>query len=123
MSVRILEHDGRPAFAVLPIEEYEALLAALEDSRDAARLEDFHRRLAAGEEETLPAGVLDRLLAGENPVRVLRGHRGLTLQQVAESCGVSNAHVSQVERGRRSMSARLLKRMSQALGVDADLLL
>jgi DNA-binding XRE family transcriptional regulator len=90
---------------------------------DAQVIEKFHRRLVAGEEETLPAGVVDRLLAGENPVRVLRAHRSMTLQQVADLCGVTNSHVSQVEKGKRSMSADLLKRMAAALRVDVELLL
>ncbi len=32
MSVQILEHEGRPVFVLMPIEEYERLLAALEDA-------------------------------------------------------------------------------------------
>jgi len=123
MSVQILSRDGRPAFAVLPIEEYRRLVDLAEDVRDAAVLADFARELAFGREETFPAEVADRLLAGENPVRVLRGHRGLTLQQVADACGVTNSHISQIERGRRSMSAALLKKMAAVFGVDADVLL
>lgn len=95
----------------------------MEDARDAAAIEAFHKRLVAGEEETLPAVVVDRILAGENPVRVLRAYRGLTLQQLADACQVSNAHVSQIERGKRSMSSAVLKKMAQALRVDVELLL
>ncbi len=123
MSVQILEHDGRPAFAIMPVEEYNNLLSALEDAHDGAAIEAFYRRLVAGDEETFPADVADRLLAGENPVRVWRAYRGITLQQVADACGVTNSHVSQVEKGKRSMSTDLLKRMAAALDVDAELLL
>ncbi len=123
MSVHILERDGRPAFAVLPIEEYERLVAALDDARDAAVIEAFHKSLISGEAETFPDEVVNRLLDGENPVKALRAHRGLTLQQLAEACGVTNSHISQIERGKRSMSAGLLKRIASALGVDVDLLL
>lgn len=123
MSVQILEHEGKPAFALMPIEEYERLVTALEDAHDAATIEDFYRRLVSGEEETFPAEVADRLLAGEHPVRVLRSHRGMTLQQVADACGVTNAHISQIEKGKRSMSTELLKKMAEALRVDVELLL
>lgn len=123
MSVQILEHEGKPAFALMPIEEYERLVTALEDAHDAATIEDFYRRLVSGEEETFPAEVADRLLAGEHPVRVLRSHRGMTLQQVADACGVTNSHISQVEMGKRSMSTELLKKVAEALRVDAELLL
>ena len=123
MSVQILEHNGHPAFAIMPVEEYNRLLMALEDAHDTAAIKSFYSRLVAGEEETFPADVVDRLLAGENPVKVLRAHRGMTLQQVADACGVTNSHVSQVEKGKRSMSTDLLKRMAAALGVDAEMLL
>jgi len=123
MSVQILEHEGKPAFALMPIEEYERLVTALEDAHDAATIEEFYRRLVSGEEETFSAEVADRLLAGEHPVRVLRSHRGMTLQQVADACGVTNSHISQVEKGKRSMSTELLKKMAEALRVDAELLL
>jgi hypothetical protein len=123
MSVQILERGGQPAFAVMPIEEYQNLLSALEDARDAVVIEEFYRRLVGGEEETYPAQVADALLDGENPVRVLRAWRGLTLQQVADACGVTNAHVSQVEQGKRAMSAGVLKKMAEALRVDVGLLL
>lgn len=123
MNVQILEHEGRPAFALMPIKEYERLLAALEDAHDAATIAEFHRRLVSGEEETFPADITDRLLAGEHPVRVLRSHRGMTLQQVADACGVTNSHISQIEKGKRSMSTDVLKRMAEALRVDAELLL
>lgn len=123
MSVQILEHEGKPAFALMPIEEYERLVTALEDAHDSATIEEFYRRLVSGEEETFPAEVADRLLAGEHPVRVLRSHRGMTLQQVADACGVTNSHISQIEKGKRSMSTELLKKMAEALRVDAELLL
>jgi hypothetical protein len=37
---QILEHDGKPAFAVLPIEEYEAMLQRLEDLEDVAAMRE-----------------------------------------------------------------------------------
>lgn len=123
MSVRFLEHEGRPVFALLPIEEYRRLVTALKDAHDAATIEAFYRRLVCGEEETFPAQIADRLLAGEHPVRVLRAHRGLTLQQVADACGVTNAHISQIEKGKRAMSTALLKKMAAVLAVDVELLL
>jgi DNA-binding XRE family transcriptional regulator len=123
MSVKILERNGRPAFAVLPIEEYDQLLEALEDARDAARIEDFHRRLVAGEEEVLPVSVVDQILDGENPVAVLRKYRGATLQALADACGVTNSHISQIEKGKRSMSTEVLKKMAEALRVDVELIL
>ncbi len=123
MSVQILERDGRPAFVVMPFEEYQELLQALEDAHDAALIEEFHRRLVSGEEETFPIELVDRILSGENPIRVFRAYRALTLKQLADACGVTTSHISQVERNKRSMSTEVLKKMAKALGVEADVLL
>src|SRR5512144_2975427 len=112
MNVHILEHEGKPAFAVLPFEDYQQLIDALEDASDTETLTAFHAALGDGQEETFPAAVVDRLLAGEHPVRVLREHRGLTLQQVADAGGVTNSAISQVEQGKRDPSVSLLKKLA-----------
>ena len=41
----------------IPREEYERLLAVAEDARDTAAVARFRARLAAGEEELMPAAV------------------------------------------------------------------
>ncbi len=78
MTVKILEADGKPAFAVIPIDEYRELLDLVDDIRDAAALARAARQYGAGGDETIPASVVDRLLAGEDPIRVWREHRGLS---------------------------------------------
>ncbi|MFN3674186.1 MAG: transcriptional regulator, partial [Bosea sp. (in: a-proteobacteria)] len=61
---------------VLPEAEYAALLAIAEDAEDGEIIREFKRKLAAGEEELVPSAVVDRILNGENLVRVWREHRG-----------------------------------------------
>jgi len=46
----------------------------LEDNQDAASAEAFHRSA----EETFPIALGDEILAGANPVRIYRKHRGFT---------------------------------------------
>ncbi len=120
MSVQILETDGKPAFAVLPIDEYRRLLQLAEDAKDAEALRRAAKRYASGEEETIPAQVVDRLLAGESPVRVWREHRGLTAALLAEMIGVTPAHISKLETGKGEPSLGLLKKLATALDVDID---
>lgn len=120
MSVQILETDGKPAFAVLPIDEYRRLMELAEDAQDAGALHRAAQRYAAGEEETIPADVVDRLLAGESPVRVWREYRGLTAAMLAEIIGVTPAHVSKLETGKGEPSIGLLRKLAAALDVDID---
>lgn len=122
MNAHFLMREGKPAFAVLPIEDYEKLMELLEDALDSAAIEEFATRLSSGEAETIPADVADMLLDGGNPVRILRAWRELTLKQLAASCGVTDPHISQIEQGKRSISTQLLKKMATALNVDIELL-
>jgi hypothetical protein len=58
--------------AVLPEAEYLALLEAADDATDREAVRGFRAALAAGEEELLPAALVDRILDGESPLRVDR---------------------------------------------------
>ncbi len=120
MSVQILEKNGKPAFAVLPYDEYKALLEVAEDADDVAVLARFAERYAKGEEETVPAEVVDRLLAGESPLRVWREHRGMSAAQVAEAVGVTPAHVSKLESGKGDPSVAVLTKLAKVLGTSLE---
>lgn len=120
MSVQTIEKNGKPEYVVLPWEEYQAMLAVIEDRADVATLASFAERLARGEEETVTAVVVDRLLAGEQPVRVWREHRGLTQAQLAEAAGVTQSMVAMIERGDRRGTVDTLIVIARALNIDLD---
>jgi len=114
MSAQIIELNGVPAFAVVPVAEWNALLARLEEVQDIADAK------AARDSESFPAEFGDRLLSGESPLRVWRDYRGLTLQALAEACGVTRQMLSMIEHGKAKPSAGLLSRLAESLGCDMD---
>ncbi len=122
MSAKILESDGKPMFAVIPYDEYRALADLAEDAGDVAALARYAKRYAQGREESFPAEVVDRLLAGESPLRVWREHRGMTAAALAQSVGVTAAHVSRIESGKCEPSVGVLRRFAKVLNVGLDLL-
>ena len=95
----------------------EELLA---DIRDSGDIHAFQADLAAGSEELIPAAVVDRLLAGEAPVRVWRGHRGMTQQALAAAAGLSKSYLSQIESGKKTGTLETLRRLARVLGVEVD---
>jgi DNA-binding XRE family transcriptional regulator len=119
MKAQLLKKDGKPEFAVLPIAEYRNLLQRLEELEDVRDFRDYRRSPA----ESFPAEVVNRLLDGDNPVKVWREYRGLTQSNVAEKTGVTVAHISQIESGKRECSVKLLKALAVALNVDVEMLL
>ena len=120
MNVQTIEKNGKPEYVVLPWEEYQAMLAALEDRADAALIAGFAERLARGVEEAIPAAVVERLLAGEQAVRVWREHRGLTQVQLAEAAGVTQSMVAMIERGDRRGTVDTLTIIARVLKVDLE---
>lgn len=122
-TVQILEHNGKPAFVVMPFAEYERLLEPFEDAKDAVRIEQLLNAVASGAEEVFPAELVHALVSGGNPVRLLREYRGMSTGDLAAGCGVTKAHIYQLETGKRSMSVDVLRKLAYVLHVEADILL
>lgn len=120
MTAQTIVTPSGERLVLLPEAEYEALLAAAEEAADGAAVEAFRRKLAAGEEELLPAAMVDRVLAGESLVRVWRDHRGLTSKALAEKAGIAQAYLSQIEAGKREGTTDTLRKLATALGVSID---
>ena len=120
MKVQTIVKNGKPEYVVLPWDEYQAMLEALEDRADAAALTGFGERLTRGEEETLPAAMVDRLLTRESPLRVWREHRGLTQSQLGEAAGVAQSMVAMIERGDRRGTVDTLAAIARVLKVELD---
>ena len=70
----------------------------------------------------MPVEVVDRLIAGEPPLRVWREFRGMTAAQVAAAVQITPAHISKIESGKGEPSVALLKKLARVLRVDMEAL-
>ena len=116
MSVQFIEKNGVPEFAVLPFDEYQALLALAEDKSDIADVIMFRKN----QEETFPEEVLDALLNGQNPIKVYRSYREMTQSDLAQAIGKSLPYVAKLESGERKGSVDVLSAIAEALNVDLE---
>lgn len=107
-------------FAVVPIDDYNRLLALALRAGDVRAVADFRRARRAGAADAVPAELVDGLLAGESPVRIWREHRGLNVQALALAAEVSAPYVSRIESNKRQPTVAALKRIASALAVDLD---
>lgn len=105
---------------VLPEADYAALMERLEDAEDIASANVVLDRIARGEEELVPAAVVERLIEGDNPITVWREHRGMTISALAEKAGLSQSYLSQIESGKREGRVSVLQRLARALSVDLE---
>ena len=118
MSRQIITQGGKPAFVVIPIEEWRRIEATLEDRTDAAAVRAFLK----GPTETFPDAVVAAILDGSHPLKALREHRGLTQAGLAKACATSAVYISQIERGERRAGRKLSAKLGKALQVEAGLL-
>jgi len=117
--VREVIVDGE-RFALVPWAEFEAMTAAQaafdEDAADRAALDAVRADPA---EEWLPDALVDRLLAGDHPVRVWREHRGTGVAALAAAAGIDPSYLYRIELGARK-GDRVLPALARALGVRLD---
>ncbi|PCD04246.1 transcriptional regulator [Sphingomonas spermidinifaciens] len=118
MSVQFVEIGGQ-RIAMLPAADYERLLDAVEDRADTAAAEAAEVRRAAGE-EYVPLEVVDRLVGGDNPLRVWREYRGLSVMALAERLGCQRQFIYKLERGERTGDVDLWIKLADCLGVAVE---
>ena len=120
MKPQVIETPSGEKMAVLPLADYERLVAAAEDAADLRAYDEATAALASGAEELLPAAFANRIIEGESPVRVWREYRGLSLRALAQEAGISPGYLSEIEGGRKSGSIDALKALAGALGLAMD---
>lgn len=100
-NVQFIEQNGKPAFAVIPYEEYLSLLPP--------------------ENVTIPHEVVGLIVRdGMNLVKAWRTYLGLTQAQVAGKAGISQAALSQMEKGKKNLRARTLEKLATAMGLKSE---
>lgn len=118
--VQKIETPGGEALAILPWDEYQALLAATEDRADLRAYDAAKAKLGSGAEEIVPAPYAERLLDGESPIRVFRELRRMSARSLAAAAGISPSYLSQLEMGKRKGTPGKLKRIAEVLEVALD---
>ena len=101
MNIQIIEHNGAPEYAIVPFREWETIIDRLEELEDIRDARTISAAIAAGE-ETYPHEFVKRLSSEENPLKVWREYRKLTLATLAKACGVSIPALSQIENSKRT---------------------
>jgi DNA-binding XRE family transcriptional regulator len=119
-TIQIIERNGKPEWAVLPYEEYLKLIEQAELLEDIRDFDEINAAIKRGEEELIPAEVVNAILDGKSPIKVWREYRGLTQQQLADTVGISKPYLSQLETGKRTGTTEVLSAIAEALNVSLE---
>lgn len=120
MNVQIIKTPQGEEMAVLPKADYDKLLEAFEDREDIEAGRNFRAKLSAGQEEMIPSEYVNRMIDGENKIKVWRDFRGMSAKALAEAAGMSAPYLSQIESGAREGSLDALKKLAEVLRVTID---
>ena len=101
-DVQIIKKDGKPAFAVIPYEEYLSLLPKDKDA-------------------TVPHEVVGLIIKkGMNLEKAWRTHLGLTQREVAKRAGMSQAALSQMEKSTNEFRTKTLEKLARAMKLSVE---
>ncbi|PST21720.1 XRE family transcriptional regulator [Mesorhizobium plurifarium] len=120
MALQFITTPAGERMVVLPEAEFNRIAEAAEDAADRAAVERFSARLARGEEELIPAEFVNRMLDGENKIKVWREYRKLSLRDLAATVDISPAYLSQIESGKRDGTFETMKKIAAALRITVD---
>ena len=107
---------GGETLILVPLAEYEALI----DAADIAAADRIRADVAAGRDEVVPGSLVNRLIDGENAIRVWREYRGLTAAHLAAKAEISPAYLSELETGKKTGTVETLRKIANVLKLDID---
>jgi DNA-binding XRE family transcriptional regulator len=100
MNVQVIERDGQPEYAVLPWEQYQALLKA------AGRVPEAVAVSALGGK------------SGLSQLSALREAKGLTVEALARNVGISPHYLNMIESLERQPDAAIQRALAWHLGLE-----
>lgn len=106
LHVQTIMQGGKPAFVVIPYDEY-------------LRLVRQEPRIPAG--DSVPHQVVSLMV--ENDWSILRAWReylGFTQKEIAERAGITQAALSQMENGEQKMRKATREKLASALGLTPE---
>ncbi|RMO96947.1 Helix-hairpin-helix DNA-binding motif-containing protein [Pseudomonas syringae pv. philadelphi] len=110
MDLQVISHDGEPQYAVLPWDQYQALLKA-------AGLADKPHLQTAGATSGSGTTTASNELPGFDQLGALRKAKGLEVATLARTVGISPSYLELIENGTRQPDSAIKRSLAWELGV------
>ncbi|MCW7555254.1 helix-turn-helix domain-containing protein [Endozoicomonas gorgoniicola] len=98
-DVQIITHSGKPAFAVVPYDQWLQLTGQ-------------------NNEVYFPHEVVGFQLKGHSLIAAWRKHKKLSQEQLADRLGISQSAMAQIEKSDSKPQTKTLERVANALGIS-----
>ena len=106
---QIITSDGKPAFAVIPWDEYLYLVNSTEKEN--------------GVEFLFPNDVVKANARGSSLIKAWREHFNLTQKQLAEKSGMKQSALARIENSSATPRRKTLQKIAEALGLNVEQLI
>lgn len=107
IETKIITENGKPAFAVIPWDEFELVRATIEKNR----------KLRNG----VPHSIIEKVaIDGIHPARAWREHLGLDQSIVAVKAGMKQPALARIESGEGKTRKTTLNRLALAMNLQPD---
>ena len=120
MTVQVITQNEKPEWAVIPYETYLQLVEKAEMLEDIQDYDIVKAALERGDDELIPAEVVNAILDGENGIKVWREFRGISQTDLAQQVGISIPYLSQLETNKRKGSLDVLSTIARVLKVSLE---
>jgi len=107
-NVQIIEQGGKPAFAVIPWDEFQALLEGVEPNES---------------EVWFPNEVVKANIRGDSLVKAWREYKGLTQAELAAKAGIKQPALTRMEKPDANPRKSSLIKLADAMGITVEQLI
>ena len=84
-------------------------------------LHDYTQMKNSNAANELPDDILAKIaIGGQSAIKIIRKHRGMTQDDLANAAGLSRPYLTEIETGRKEGSIRSLKSIAKALNVPLE---
>jgi predicted transcriptional regulator len=105
---------------ILSRDEYDRLIEADEDWKDAETARRVIADIASGAETVLSEAELDEYLNAKTPLSFWRKKRQMTQADLSKVTGIAQGFISEIESGQKPGTPATLKKLAQALNIKVD---
>lgn len=107
MAIQVINRDGQPEYAVVPWDQYQALLKAAGQPEAVSPVA----------QQTSEASSSPASLPAFSELAALRQAKGLASEQLARSVGISPAYLAMIESGERQPDSAIRRSLAWELGL------
>ncbi len=107
-NVQIIEHEGKPAFAVIPWDEYQTMI-------DSVYLDESN--------VWFPHEVVNANLRGDSLIKAWREYHGMTQAGLAANAGITQPALARIERPDATPRKSSLAKLAAAMGITVEQLI